>query len=236
MFGGKKFLWVRIAGSARCRRTRRCTCMREKKFVVRIRGGPQERGKKNYRRFSFARRMEETPYEGEEEKEERTRAGKKTEKRVADDTRDVARAPLEVVTGMDAALPPDQYCVGGAEAARGRARDVRGSREGGRRSTAGRMERIRGDGEGRSRTGGVSRGSEGDSLGEEGFRECANGGGCLVGAVVEEPTLSWRRAPPPAKRYLQLLPRGVQRALRDFSAEIRPRESRVLRDSHAPGS
>lgn len=51
-------------------------------------------------------------------------------KREADDTRDVARAPLKVVTSLDAALPPDQYCVGGAEALRIVARDVRGCRRG----------------------------------------------------------------------------------------------------------
>ena len=147
-------------------------------------------------------------------KNDRERGGEEGEggkkEREAGDTRDVARAPLKVVTRLDAALPPDQYCVGGAEASRTRTRDVRGVEGGGRGGErggrTGRMERIRGHGGGKTRVGGVSRGTEGDLLGEEGL---IDSGGCLVGAVVEEPTLSWRRAPPPAKRYLQLLPRGV---------------------------
>lgn len=63
---------------------------------------------------------------------------------------------------------------------------------------------------------GEPRGFEGDLRGAEGLRECADRGDCLVGAVAEEPTLSWRRAPPPAKRYLTL----CNRAPRDFFAEI----------------
>lgn len=104
---------------------------------------------------------------------------------------------MEVVTSLDAALPPDQYYVGGAEAVAARTRDVRGlsERVNARRQSGGK---VREGIQGRKLS---WRGVEGIFAGSRGVETERVCGGCVWwGLSVEEPALSWRRAPPPAKR------------------------------------